>query len=327
MKLGVLMDPLQSLTPYKDTTLAMIAAAKRLDWSVAYFTPADVFCHKGHSYANVTDINIIDVNEPEWAKTQAMGEQPLTSFDLILMRKDPPFDLEYIYATYALELAEQQGVLIANRAQSLRDANEKFFTLNFPNCCPETLVCRDMARLRMFWKTHQHVIFKPLAGMGGKNVFHVGPDGQNLSVILDILTQSGSVNIMAQIYIPEISTLGDKRILLLNGEPVPFALARIPAPGELRGNLAAGALGKVVEITHRDRTICEALAPTLKAKGLYFVGIDVIGDYLTEINVTSPTCLVEIAQETGLEIAKEYLSLLADLVVTNRGSKCQQPLQ
>lgn len=314
MKLGVLMDPLQSLIPYKDTTLAMIAAAKRLDWSVAYFTPRDVFCQKGQAFANVTDINIIDVSEPEWAKTKAMGEQPLTSFDLILMRKDPPFDLEYIYATYALELAEQQGVLIANRAQSLRDANEKFFTLNFPTCCPETLVCRDMARLRTFWKTHQHVIFKPLAGMGGKNVFHVGPDGHNLSVILDILTQGGSVTIMAQIYIPEISTLGDKRILLLNGEPVPFALARIPAPGELRGNLAAGALGKVVAITQRDRTICEALAPTLKAKGLYFVGIDVIGDYLTEINVTSPTCLVEIAQETGLDIARDYLSLLAGLV-------------
>lgn len=226
------------------------------------------------------------------------------------MRKDPPFDMEYIYTTYALDLAERDGVLVANRPQSLRDANEKFFTLNFPQCCPTTLVSKDMQQLKRFWQTHQNVIFKPLEGMGGSSVFHVDEHGRNLSVILEVLTKGQSLNIMAQRYIPEISTVGDKRILLVNGEPIPYALARIPAKGELRGNLAAGAMGKVVPITARDRWICEQIAPTLKVKGLYFVGIDVIGDYLTEINVTSPTCLREISAETGLDIAGDYLRCL-----------------
>lgn len=310
MKLAVLIDPLNHLKPYKDTTVAFIKSAKALGWSCVYFTQLDLFCREGHAYSRVHEISIGDEHSHEWAKTKDLGEQPLSSFDIILMRKDPPFDMEYIYTTYALELAERDGVLIANKPQSLRDANEKFFTLNFPQCCPTTLVSKDIGRLKEFWQTHQNVIFKPLEGMGGSSVFHVEEQGRNLSVILEVLTKEQTVDVMAQRYIPEIETAGDKRILLINGEPVAYALARIPAKGELRGNLAAGAMGKVVAITSKDRWICEQIAPTLKEKGLYFVGIDVIGDYLTEINVTSPTCLREISAETGLDIAGDYLRCL-----------------
>lgn len=313
MKLAVLMDALHTLKPYKDSTVAMINSAQRRGWSCSYFTQHDLFCQGGLAYAHTHAITINDITQPNWADTRPLGEQPLTDFDIILMRKDPPFDMEYIYSTYALELAEKQGVLVANKPQSLRDANEKFFTLNFPQCCPVTLVSRDIERLRAFWHTHQQVIFKPLAGMGGRSVFHVDEEGRNLSVILEVLTHGEQISVMAQQYIPEISTHGDKRIILINGEPVPYALARIPAKGELRGNLAAGASGKVVPITERDRWICQQIAPSLIAKGLYFVGIDVIGDYLTEINVTSPTCICEISAETGLDIADDYLQVLADL--------------
>ncbi|KTC84878.1 glutathione synthase [Legionella brunensis] len=315
MKLAVLMDPIHQLKPYKDTTLAMLKAAQALEWSCFYFTQADLFCRQGRAYARMLTIAIGDLMSKEWAIAKEIGEQALSEMDIILMRKDPPFDMEYIYATYALELAEKEGVLVANKPQSLRDANEKFFTLNFPQCCPPTLVSRDIAHLRAFWQEHKNVIFKPLEGMGGNSVFHVDEKAINLSVILEVLTKGQTASIMAQLYIPEIVNAGDKRILLINGEPVPYALARIPAKGELRGNLAAGAKGEVVPITARDRWICEQIGPTLKAKGLYFVGIDVIGDYLTEINVTSPTCLQEIAKETGLEIAQEYLHCLEKAVM------------
>ena len=310
MKLAILMDPLSAIKPEKDSTVAMIQRGQAMGWSCSYFTLQDLFCRDGHAYANVSVITVPDEKSQHWVNTLPLDVKPLTAFDIILMRKDPPFDMEYIYATYALELAERDGVLIANKPQSLRDANEKFFTLNFPQCCPLTLVSRDITRLRDFWKQHQNVIFKPLEGMGGSAVFHVDEHARNLSVILEVLTHGKSVSIMAQQYIPEITTLGDKRILIINGEPIPYALARIPAKGELRGNLAAGARGEVVEITARDRWICAEIAPTLRDKGLYFVGIDVIGDYLTEINVTSPTCVRQIEAATGLDIAGDYLRTL-----------------
>ncbi len=313
MKLAVMMDPLHQLKPYKDTTVGMIKSAKALGWSCVYFTHSDLYCSEGKAYARVHDISIGDEHSSNWATTKDLGEVALSDFDIILMRKDPPFNMEYIYATYALELAERDGVLVANKPQSLRDANEKFFTLNFPQCCPTTLVSNDIPKLKAFWHTHQNVIFKPLEGMGGKSVLQVDQHGTNLSVILEVLTQSGTTTIMAQRYIPEIVKAGDKRILIVNGEPVPFALARIPAKGELRGNLAAGAKGVVVPITPRDRWICEQVGPTLQKKGLHFVGIDVIGDYLTEINVTSPTCLREISDETGLDIAGDFLRGLEHL--------------
>ena len=314
MKLAVLMDPIHTIKPYKDSTVAMIKRAQEMGWVCAYFTPIDLFCREGRAYAHVSSIRILDETQPDWVETKSLGEQALSDFDIILMRKDPPFDMEYIYATYALELAEREGVLVANKPQSLRDANEKFFTLNFPQCCPTTLVSKDITRLRNFWQEHRNVIFKPLEGMGGSAVFHVDEAARNLSVILEVLTHGQKVSLMAQQYIPEIRSLGDKRILLINGEPVPYALARIPAPGELRGNLAAGARGEVVAITERDRWLCAQIAPTLKARGLYFVGIDVIGDYLTEINVTSPTCIREIAAESELDIAGDYLRCLEKMV-------------
>jgi len=319
MKLAVLMDPLHTIKPCKDSTVAMLASAQAMGWSCVYFTLNDLVCKQGHAYANVSAININNDTTTDWATTQILGERPLSEFDIILMRKDPPFDMEYIYATYALELAERDGVLVANRPQSLRDANEKFFTQHFPQCCPVTLTSRNIKHLRAFWEEHKQVIFKPLEGMGGRSVFHVDEDARNLSVILEVLTQDQRVSIMAQEYIPDISTSGDKRIILINGEPVPYALARIPLPGELRGNLAAGGHGSVVAITERDRWIAMQLAPVLREKGLYFVGIDVIGDYLTEINVTSPTCIREIAAETGLDIAGDYMRCLADIRL-NQGS-------
>lgn len=306
MRLAVLMDAPHLLKAYKDTTVAMIKSAKALGWSCVYFTQADLFCREGKSFARVYEIDIGDEHSIHWAQTKDLGEVALSQFDIILMRKDPPFDMEYIYTTYALELAERDGVLVANKPQSLRDANEKMFTLNFAPCCPTTLVSRDIRKLKAFWQEHHNVIFKPLEGMGGKSVFHVDEKGRNLSVILEVLTSSETVTIMAQRYIPEIIA-GDKRILMVHGEPVAYALARIPAKGELRGNLAAGARGEVVALTERDRWICKQVGPVLVAKGLYFVGLDVIGDYLTEINVTSPTCLREIEAETGLDIAGDFL--------------------
>lgn len=313
MKLAVLMDSPDKLRPYKDSTVGMIKAARALGWFSVYFTQKDLFCQDGRAFAHVHELQVGDEYKQDWATINPLGVFPLSDFDIILMRKDPPFDIEYIYSTYALDLAAKEGVLVANNPQSLRDANEKYFTMNFPQCCPQTLISRDSMQLKEFWSTHKQVIFKPLEGMGGSSVFHVDETGRNLSVILEILTQFENKWIMAQTYIPEISSLGDKRILLINGEPVPYALARIPAQGELRGNLAAGAKGKVVQITERDRWICEQIAPTLREKGLYFVGIDVIGDYLTEINVTSPTCIREIEAETGLDISGDYLGCLAQI--------------
>jgi glutathione synthase len=326
MKLAVLLDPLVRLKPYKDTSIAMIKSAQQMGWDCVYFTQKDLYCREGHAYARVYSIRIGDEHHSDWAISKDLGEKPLSDFDIILMRKDPPFDMEYIYTTYALELAERDGVLVANKPQSLRDANEKFFTLNFPQCTPTTLVSREISKLKEFWHTHQNVIFKPLEGMGGSAVFHVDQRGGNLSVILEVLTKSQTISIMAQHYIPEIASKGDKRILLINGQPVPYALARIPAKGELRGNLAAGARGEVVSLTERDHWICSEIAPTLQAKGLYFVGIDVIGDYLTEINVTSPTCLREIEAETKLDIAGDYLKNLEKIRTTTvRERKTQHP--
>lgn len=310
MKLAVLLDPLNYLKPYKDTSIAIIKRAQKLGWYCVYFTQNDLFCNEGRVYARMYSIHIGDELKDNWAKTKDLGEKALAEFDIILMRKDPPFNTEYIYTTYLLELAEREGVLVANKPQSLRDANEKMFTLNFPQCCPPTLVTRNLLKLKSFWQEHRQVIFKPAEGMGGSSVFHVDEHGRNLSVILEVLTKQQTQTIIAQRYIPEIITGGDKRILIINGVPVPYALARIPAPGELRGNLAAGAKGQVIALSERDRWICAQIAPTLKEKGLYFVGIDVIGDYLTEINVTSPTCLREISTETGQDIAGEFLHVL-----------------
>jgi glutathione synthase len=306
------MNALSSLTIKKDTSLAFLRAAHRRGWRCFYFTLEDMFCKDGEAYALMHQLDGLE-HADRLPESTAVGITALSDLDIILMRQDPPFNTEYIYATYALELAEKKGVLVANRPQSLRDFNEKMAILKVPACTVPTLVSRNFDYLRQFWIEHQAVIYKPLDGKGGGSIFYVGQDAANLNVILETLTENQQVSVMAQRYIPDILISGDKRVLLVNGEPIPYALARIPKHGEIRGNLAAGGHGVVVPLTARDYTLCEAISPMLQAHGLYFVGIDIIGDYITEINVTSPTCVLEIEAETGLDIAGQYMECLEAL--------------
>ncbi len=311
-KLAAVMDPIGSINPKKDSTLAMLIAAQHRDWQLFVIELSDIYTAAGEVRASARQISVADDPE-QWFQIKAETDQPLTAYDAVLMRKDPPFDIEYIYATYLLEMAELAGAVVLNQPGSIRDCNEKLFALQFPQCCPPYLVSRDPARLRAFHTEHQDVIFKPLDGMGGQSIFRVGPDGTNLGVILETMTANGTRQTMAQRYLPEI-VKGDTRILLINGEPVPYGLARIPTGGETRGNLAAGGEGVGRELTDRDRWICDQVGPALKERGLYFTGIDVIGDYLTEINVTCPTCIRELDQAFGLDIAGDYLDFIATLI-------------
>ena len=310
IKLGVVMDPIEDIHYKKDTTLALLWAAQDRGWSLFYMTPDALYLDGDRPMAVAQPLTVhrdpdhwFDLCEPE--------DISLSELNACLMRKDPPFDMEYIYATYLLERAERQGTLIVNRCQSLRDCNEKLFATEFPQCCPTLLVSRDMSKLKAFHRQHRDVIFKPLDGMGGSAIFRAREDDPNISVILETLTQSGKETIMAQRYLSAISE-GDKRILMVNGEPIPFCLARVPLAGESRGNLAAGGSGRVQPLSERDLWIASQVGPTLKQRGLFFVGLDVIGDYLTEINVTSPTCLREIEAETGLDIAGTLLDAVSD---------------
>ena len=308
LKLGVVMDPIGSINYKKDTTLALLWAAQDRGWALFYIEPDGLFLDAKHPMASTRPLTV-HRSADHWFDLVDKTALPLTELDVVLMRKDPPFDMEYIYATYLLERAEQEGTLVVNRCQSLRDCNEKLFATEFPECCPPLLVSRDMGRLRAFHSQHGDVIFKPLDGMGGSAVFRARPGDPNVSVILETLTQSGSQTIMAQQYLPAIQE-GDKRILMVNGEAVPWCLARVPLAGESRGNLAAGGSGIVQPLTERDQWIANHVGPILRERGLYFVGLDVIGDYLTEINVTSPTCLREIEAETDLDIAGQLLDSL-----------------
>jgi glutathione synthase len=309
-KLGVVMDPLETIQYKKDTTLAVLWAAQDRGWSLFYMTPDALFLDGERPMAVAQSLTVH--REPDhWFDVCHPQDISLAELDICRMRKDPPFDMEYIYATYLLERAERQGTLIVNRCHSLRDCNEKLFATEFPECCPTLLVSRDMSKLKAFHRQHQDVIFKPLDGMGGSAIFRVREDDPNVSVILETLTQSGRQTIMAQCYLPAISE-GDKRILMVNGEPVPYCLARVPLAGESRGNLAAGGSGRVQPLSERDLWIASQVGPTLKQRGLYFVGLDVIGDYLTEINVTSPTCLREIEAGSGLDIAGQLLDTLEE---------------
>ena len=309
LKLGVVMDPIETINPKKDSTLAMLLAAQARGWSLTYMTQGDLYVEGGEVFAHQRPIAVRN-DDSTWFRLGDAADAPLTALDVILMRKDPPFNMEYIYTTYLLEMAERAGVAVYNRPGSIRDCNEKLFALSFPECCPPHIVSTDNAVLRAFFQTHEDVIYKPLDGMGGASIFHVTPDGRNLAVILDTLTADGTTPIMAQRYIPEIKA-GDTRILLIDGEPVPYGLARVPAAGETRGNLAAGGTGVGRELTDRDRWICAQVGPTLKGKGLAFVGIDVIGDYLTEINVTCPTCIRELDKAFGLDIAGDFMEHIA----------------
>jgi len=304
-KLGVIMDPIAGINPKKDTTLALLLAAQARGWSLCYLEQSDLALENGRAVARQTPLEVIDAYD-HWFTLGTAETRPLAEFDCLLMRKDPPFDSEYVYSTYMLEAAEREGVLVVNRPRSLRDYNEKIFATHFPQCTPPLLVSRDPQRLRAFHREHLDVIYKPLDGMGGIGIFRAKVDDPNLSVIIETLTEHGTRTIMAQRYIPEISA-GDKRILVIDGEPVPYCLARVPEVGESRGNLAAGGTGIVQPLSPRDRWIVEQVAPTLRDKGLLFVGLDVIGDYLTEINVTSPTCAREIDREQDTRIGERLM--------------------
>lgn len=300
ISLGVVMDPIADIKFYKDTTLALLLAAQERGWDLHYMEQKDLYLLQGEARANTRNLFVAD-NGDSWFELGLHEDKKLGDLDVIIMRKDPPFDNEYIYSTYILEAAQNQGALVVNDPRSLRDCNEKIFATQFPQCCPPVLVSRDMLRLREFHKQYGDVIFKPLDGMGGSRIFRCRQDDPNVGVILETLTEFGTQTVMAQRYIPEI-TEGDKRILVVDGEPVPYCLARIPAKGETRGNLAAGGTGVAQPLTDQDYWIVAQVAPALKAKGLLFVGLDVIGNYLTEINVTSPTCAREIdrAYNTGI---------------------------
>lgn len=299
------MDPLEGIKTVKDSSFAMLLAAQKRGWTLYYMQQSDLYMKDSIAMAS-TCITEVQDDPAHWFSTQPATDIELASLDVILMRKDPPFDMEYITTTYLLEMAEQAGTLIVNKPSSLRDANEKFFITRFPQCCTPMVVSRDQERIRSFINQQKDVIVKPLDGMGGVSIFRVTPGDPNLSVILESVTEHGSKTVMAQQFIPQISE-GDKRILLINGEAVPYALARIPASGETRGNLAAGGSGVGIELNDRDHWICEQLGPTLREMGILFAGIDVIGDYLTEINITSPTCIRELDKQYDLNIADQLM--------------------
>jgi glutathione synthase len=305
IKLGMVMDPIGSINIKKDSSFAMLLAAQQKGWQLFYMEQADLFLEQGQAKARVREL-MVERNETSWFELSEPRDIFLSDLDTIIMRKDPPVDAEFITCTHILERAEQQGVLVVNKAQSLRDCNEKLYATAFPECCPPVLVSRDQARLKEFCNELGDVILKPLDGMGGASIFRVRAGDSNLSVILETLTRHGGQQIMAQKYLPEIKQ-GDKRILIVDGAPVAHALARIPSQGETRGNLAAGGRGEVVPLTERDYWIVAQIKDDLIKRGLIFVGIDVIGDYLTEINVTSPTCIQEIDRACNLNIAGDLM--------------------
>jgi glutathione synthase len=307
-KLGIVMDPIESITPYKDSSLAMLLEAQARGWQIYYFRLDDIYLDNGIAMGQYKTLTLHDDNH-HWFDYGEAGLCRLDTLDVILMRKDPPFDLEYIYCTYMLEQAEENGVLIVNKPASLRDCNEKLFTRVFPECCVETLVSRNPAILKGFIEKHRDVIIKPLDGMGGRSIFRVKAGDPNTNAIIEAVSQHATSQSMVQSYIPEISE-GDKRILLIDGVAIPYALARLPAPGENRGNIAAGASTRGQPLSERDQWLCEQVGPELRARGLLFVGIDVIGDYITEINVTSPTCIRELDREFDINISADLFECI-----------------
>ena len=310
IKLGIVMDPIDDINYQKDSSLAMLWAAQQKGWELYYMEQSHLYSRDGDVRARMAPISV-DMNPNKWFEREAYQDLSLTELDVILMRKDPPFDNEFIYTTHLLAVAEAAGVLIVNRTQSLRDFNEKLFATHFPQCCPPVLVSRSEERLKAFHAEHKDVIFKPLDGMGGSSIYRITEDGLNLGVVIETLTKFGQETIMAQRYIPEIVE-GDKRILMINGEPIDYALARIPSQGETRGNLAAGGRGEGRPLSDRDRWIAAQVGPKLREAGLLFVGLDVIGDYLTEINVTSPTCIRELNDQFGLDIGMQLMECIEE---------------
>ena len=301
LRIGMVMDPIDAISPKKDSTLAMLLECERRAAEVHYLLQSDLRMLAGQALGRSRILNVRD-NSDDWFTLGQAHDIALGDLDVIMMRKDPPFDMEYIYTSYILERAELAGALVVNRPQALRDMNEKVYTAWFPDCAPLTLVTRSMDDLRAFLLDNGKIVVKPLDGMGGKSIFVVESGDNNANVIFETLTDYDSRFAMAQVFIPEISA-GDKRILLIDGEPVPYALARIPPPGDNRGNLVMGAVGKGVELSDRDRWICSKVGPVLRDNGVIFAGIDVIGDYMTEVNVTSPTGIRELDAIYELNIA------------------------
>jgi len=312
-RLAVLMDPISQIKPYKDTSFAILLAAQKRGWALHYLEMQDLWAEAGVAYGRLRAIEVTDRKQDWFRYTGEPVVLPLGEMDALIMRKDPPFDLEYVTATYLLELAEQQGCLVVNKPQSLRDCNEKVFISQFPSLTAPTLIARDMARLKEFHAQHRDVIYKPLDGMGGAGIFRVKDDALNLGAVLESLTDHGRHSIMAQRYIPAIVE-GDTRVLMVDGKPVPYGLAAIPQGGQVSGKPAARGPGEPRPPTHAPRRIAAVVGPELKKRGLLFVGLDVIGDYLTEINVTSPTCAREIDAAFGTDIAGDLMAAIEALL-------------
>jgi glutathione synthase len=301
LKIGIVMDPIASITPYKDSSLAMLLEAGRRGAEIHYMEQKDLSLVSGKALGQSTLLQVRDDND-DWYELGARQTLELGDLDAILMRKDPPFDMEYVYTTYILDRAKLAGALIVNDPQALRDMNEKAYTAWFPDITPTTLVTRSMDQMKAFLAEHGHVVAKPLDGMGGRSIFVIRKGDKNANVVFETLTDYGRQFAMAQVFIPEISA-GDKRILLIEGEAVPYALARIPSDEDNRGNMVAGAAAVGQPMSRRDHEICARVGPALKDAGVIFAGIDVIGDYLTEVNVTSPTGIRELDKQFDLNIA------------------------
>jgi glutathione synthase len=301
VRLVVVMDPIETIKPAKDSTLAMLLAAQARGWELFYAEQKDLSLRDGTAWGRLAPLQVFD-DLKSWFTRGAPHNARLGDFDVVLMRKDPPFDTEYIYSTYILDRAMAQGALVCNHPQGLRDMNEKVYTAWFPECCAPTLITRDMHDMGEFLREHGKVVCKPLHGMGGKSIFVLEQGDKNRNVVFESLTEYGTRYAIVQRYLPEIVTGGDCRIILVDGEPVPFALQRIPLPDDNRGNLAAGARAASRPLSERDRWLCAQIGPKLKAAGMLFVGLDVIGDYVTEINVTSPTGIRELNKKHGVDI-------------------------
>ena len=310
MKLGVIMDPVAGIKVEKDTTLALLLAAQRREWEIHYMEMDDVYLIGNTARASARVMTVAD-DASDWYQLRQRTELALSDLDVILMRKDPPFDMEYIYMTYILEHAAARGTLVVNDPAALRNVNEKAFITQFPQCIAPTLISRNAQQIHAFLEQHGQVVLKPLDGMGGASVFRVDKEDSNRNVIVETLTRNSQSFIMAQQYLAAIEQ-GDKRILLVDGRPLEHALARIPKSGDIRGNLAAGGTGKGIDLSERDYWICEQVGPRLRAMGLVFVGLDVIGDYLTEINITSPTCVRELERLYDCDIAGKVMDCIAE---------------
>src|ERR1700691_1276020 len=317
VRLAVVMDPIEHIKFAKDTTLALLLAAQARGWALHYLEPFDLRLRDGVAEGSARPLTV-KADPQQWHTLGPAAVEPLGAFDIILMRKDPPFDIEFVYLTYILERAESAGALVVNRARSLRDMNEKVYTAWFPQCCAPTLVTRDMHQMAQFARSHGKIVGKPLHSMGGHSIFALEPGDKNSRGVLETLTEEGRRFAMVQKYLPDIGVGGDARVLLIDGEPVPYALARIPSAEDHRGNLAAGAKGVGRELNERDRWLCREIGPAMSAAGMLFVGLDVIGGYVTEINVTRPTGVRELDKQFNLNIGDQLMQAIERTLARRR---------